>query len=239
MNDMSAELKKEIAAAGSITILTGAGISAESGVPTFRGTGGLWRNHRAEDLATPEAFQRDPTLVWQWYQWRRKLLSTKKPNAAHLALSTLETNTANFTLITQNVDGLHQAAGSQKVITLHGDIWMLRCTVCAQVFENKLHDLPPLPKCTSCRQLLRPHIVWFGEALDPEKLNAAIEACRTCEVMLVVGTSGVVQPAASFASIAKDAGAKVIEINPNPVLGDGADLSLVGPAAEILPQLIA
>ncbi len=232
------ELKKKIAAARSITVLTGAGISAESGVPTFRGTGGLWKNHRAEELATPEAFEQNPKLVWQWYQWRRKLLSTKKPNAGHSALFALEATRENFTLITQNVDGLHQAAGSRKVITLHGDIWNLRCTDCAEVFEDRSLDLAPLPKCPSCQHLLRPHIVWFGESLDSEKLTAAIKACRSCEIILVIGTSGLVQPAASFASIAGEAGAMVVEINPKPALGDCADLALVGSAAEILPQLI-
>ncbi len=232
-------VKKKIAAARSITVLTGAGISAESGVPTFRGPGGLWRNYRAEELATPEAFQRDPRLVWQWYQWRRKMLSTKKPNTAHAALVTLEAGVEVFTLITQNVDGLHQVAGSRAVITLHGDIWTLRCTGCGRIFEETSLNLPPLPLCRHCGHLLRPHIVWFGEGIDPEKLNAAIEACRSSEVMLVIGTSALVQPAASFASIAKEAGTLVVEVNPNPALNHCADVSLAGPAAEIVPQLIA
>lgn len=238
MSEIKPGIKKKIASTRSMTVLTGAGISAESGVPTFRGPGGLWKNHKPEDLATPEAFQRDPALVWQWYQWRRKLFSTKKPNAAHKALVTLENTVEHFTLITQNVDGLHQAAGSTDVITLHGDIWALRCTNCGRTFEDTALDLPPLPKCLACEHLLRPHIVWFGESIDSKKLNTALGACHSCDVMLVIGTSGLVQPAASFAAIAKGAGAKVVEINPEPVLEDCADLSLVGPAAEILPQFI-
>lgn len=231
-------VNKRIAEAGSITVLSGAGISAESGVPTFRGADGLWKNHKAEELATPEAFQRDPLLVWSWYQWRRKLLSTKKPNPAHTALVTLESAVEHFTLITQNVDGLHQSAGSRTVITLHGNIWKVRCTHCDRVFKDTSLNLPPLPLCHVCEHLLRPHIVWFGEAIDPEKLRLAIDACHSCEVMLVIGTSSVVQPAASFAPLAREAGALVVEINPNPALHSHADVSLAGPAAEIVPLLI-
>jgi len=231
--------RKKMEAASSLMVLSGAGISAESGVPTFRGADGLWKQYRAEDLATPEAFRRDPTLVWEWYQWRRALIATKKPNAAHDALVAMERSLKDFRLVTQNVDGLHSMAGSEKMVELHGNIWKLRCTACGRITEDHSLDLPALPKCQDCEALLRPHIVWFGEAIDPDNLQASIAACQTCEVMLVIGTSSLVQPAASFASIAKEVGAMVIEVNPNPALSHCADLLLFGRAAEILPQLLA
>ncbi len=231
--------RNKIEAASSLMVLSGAGISAESGVPTFRGAEGLWKQYRAEDLATPEAFRRDPTLVWEWYQWRRALIATKKPNAAHEALVTMERSLKDFRLVTQNVDGLHPMAGSEKMVELHGNIWKLRCTACGRITEDRSLDLPALPKCQDCDALLRPHIVWFGEAIDPENLQASMAACRACDVMLVVGTSALVQPAASFAAIAKTSGAMVIEVNPNPALTHCADLLLLGRAAEILPQLLA
>lgn len=230
-------VRKRLAGARAVAVLTGAGISAESGVPTFRGEEGLWKQYRAEELATPQAFRRDPKLVWEWYQWRRKLIASKRPNAAHAALVALEGSAPKFTLITQNVDGLHPLAGSQKIIELHGNIWKMRCTGCYQVIEDRSLDLPPLPKCPACSALLRPHIVWFGEAIDPANLNGSLKACETCEVMLVIGTSAVVQPAASFASIAKEAGALVVEINPAPALQGVADVSLAGPAAVLLPLI--
>ncbi|MFQ5543144.1 MAG: NAD-dependent deacetylase [Nitrospiria bacterium] len=229
--------REGIESAQSVVVLCGAGISAESGIPTFRGKEGLWKNHRAEDLATPEAFDRNPELVWAWYQWRRTLISTKKPNAAHLALVSLEKSAPAFTLITQNVDGLHALAGSRKMIELHGNIWKTRCTGCGEVTENRSQNLPPLPKCRQCKSLLRPDIVWFGEAIDPANLSQSIEACQRCDVILVIGTSAVVQPAASFASLAQNNGAMVVEINPVPSLPDKVDVCMAGPAAEIVPKL--
>ena len=230
-------VRERIATARSVTVLSGAGISAESGVPTFRGKEGLWKQYRAEDLATPQAFHRDPEVVWEWYQWRRKLIATKRPNAAHAALVKLEAAVPEFTLITQNVDGLHPLAGSRKTIELHGNIWKMRCTGCHQIIEDRSLSLPPLPKCLRCHVLLRPHIVWFGEAIDPEDLGRSLKTCETCDVMLVIGTSAIVQPAASFASIAKEAGAFVAEINPVPALQDVTDVSLVGSATEIVPLI--
>ena len=150
--------------AGSTVVLTGAGISAESGVPTFRGQDGLWQNFRPEDLATPEAFHRDPTLVWEWYNWRRGLIGKCAPNAAHETLASMETTLPAFSLITQNVDGLHRAAGNQHVLELHGNIWRMRCTVCNQVSTDDrvpLHAI--LPRCKACGEILRPDVVWFGE----------------------------------------------------------------------------
>ncbi|UVT20909.1 MAG: NAD-dependent deacylase [Nitrospira sp.] len=232
-------LKEKLSSAGSITVLTGAGISADSGVPTFRGTDGLWRNFRAEDLATPEAFERDPRLVWEWYNWRRELIAAKLPNAAHNAVVELERRCADFWLITQNVDGLHRDAGSQKLTEIHGNIWKVRCTDCGTVDNN--HDVPIaiLPTCRRCGSLLRPHIVWFGESLLAEDIEHCSTVLRNCDVLLVIGTSGVVYPAAGFASIAKQAGAFVAEINldstPQSAL---VDLSLQGRAKEIVPLLL-
>jgi len=184
------ELKARLTGARAVAVLTGAGISADSGVPTFRGADGLWRTYRAEDLATPEAFARDPRLVWEWYNWRRELIATKSPNAAHYALVDLERRVERFWLITQNVDGLHPAAGSQKLSEIHGNIWKVRCTQCGHVGTNRAVPIPIPPRCPTCNGLLRPHIVWFGESLDPADLERSLAAVRSCEVLLIIGTSG-------------------------------------------------
>ncbi len=233
------EIKARLASARAVAVLTGAGISADSGVPTFRGADGLWRNYRAEDLATPEAFARDPRLVWEWYNWRRELLATKSPNPAHHALVELEQRVERFWLITQNVDGLHPAAGSRKLSEIHGNIWKVRCTQCRQVHANREVPIPILPLCPACGGLLRPHIVWFGESLDPEDLDRSMAAVGSCEVLLIIGTSGVVYPAASFAALAKQAGAFVVEINLDPTPNSPiVDIALGGRAAEVVPQLM-
>jgi len=232
-------IRSKLVQAKSVSVLTGAGISAESGVPTFRGEGGLWRNYRAEDLATPEAFRRDPGLIWEWYNMRREKIALLSPNMAHKALASFEKKTADFTLITQNVDGLHEEAGSKNILELHGNIWKVRCTGCGKVAEN--HDLPIdiLPRCRDCGGLLRPHIVWFGEMLSTDIINEAYAALERCDILLVVGTSGVVQPAASMASMARQAGAYVVEVNieatPN---SQAVDEAVKGKAAEILPALL-
>lgn len=236
--DKIRQVRKRLVHAKSLTVLSGAGISAESGIPTFRGKEGLWKKYRAEELATPEAFQNDPKLVWAWYQWRRTLIATKKPNAAHKALVALEAQAASFTLITQNVDGLHEKAGTCSMIALHGNIWRMLCTACGQKTENHAESLPPLPRCESCRGLLRPDIVWFGEAIAAENLSRSLEACQQTDLMLVIGTSGVVQPAASFAAIAKEGGAFIVELNPQPSLSRLADLIFTEKAAVLLPQLV-
>jgi NAD-dependent deacetylase len=238
-NELIQSARVRFAAASRIAVLTGAGISADSGVPTFRGVDGLWRNFRAEDLATPEAFERDPRLVWEWYNWRREILATKKPNAAHHALVRLEERTQQFHLITQNVDGLHRLAGSQKLSELHGNIWKVRCTSCRLVIDNRDVPLSLLPHCHTCGGLLRPHIVWFGEALDDQVLAKCFRAVESCDVMVIVGTSGLVYPAAMLMPAGQANGAFVIEINldPTPYTSDVA-LSLQGRAKDILPLLL-
>jgi len=220
-----------------VVVLTGAGISAESGVPTFRGEGGLWRNYRPEQLATPEAFHRDPALVWEWYDWRRGLIGSCAPNAAHETLAEMEAALADFTLITQNVDGLHQAAGSRNMLELHGNIWRIRCVACGRTMENHQVPMPQSPpRCSECGGLLRPDVVWFGESLPPAVLDSAWAAAARCRSMLVIGTSAVVQPAASLPLVAQRNSAQLIEINPAETpLSVYAHQVLRGPAAEVLP----
>ncbi|MCE5243794.1 MAG: NAD-dependent deacylase [Desulfobacteraceae bacterium] len=231
-------VRDALAEAKSVVVLSGAGISAESGVPTFRGQGGLWRQYRATDLATPEAFARDPKLVWEFYNWRRELLEPLRPNAAHLSLAKLENRLSSFVLITQNIDGLHQMAGSRNVLELHGNIWKVRCTACGRLTEDRRVPLPLLPTCEDCGALLRPHVVWFGETLDPGILDRAYEEVLRCEVMLVIGTSGTVQPAASMGMLAGRNGALVVEINLEPTpYSDIYSVSIAGKAGEIVPQL--
>jgi NAD-dependent deacetylase len=222
----------------SMVVLTGAGISAESGVPTFRGEDGLWRQYRAEELATPWAFQRDPTLIWEWYDWRRGVIASCEPNVAHHTLAAMERQCEDFTLITQNVDGLHRRAGSQRLLELHGNIWQVRCTEENTVVENSAVPLPEVPPRCSCGAVLRPHVVWFGESLDPKTLAAAFRAVENCQLVLVIGTSAVVQPAASLPAIARDKGAYLIEVNVERTpLSAYADEVVLGPAAEELPRL--
>ena len=236
---MLEEARKWIADANSIVVLTGAGISAESGVPTFRGDGGMWRNFRAEDLATPEAFERDPKLVWEWYDWRRQLIAGVQPNAGHKALSRLEQAKAEFTLVTQNVDGLHDRAGSYRVLKLHGDIWRLRCTDCGADWPERRTPLPKLPPKCRCGAMARPGVVWFGEALPAGIMLEAQHATESAEMLLVVGTSAVVYPAASLIPFAKKAGARIVEVNTDETAATPmADASFRAPAGEVLPRLV-
>lgn len=224
-----------------VVVLTGAGISAESGIPTFRGPEGLWRRFRAEDLATPGAFARDPALVWEWYEWRRSKIAPVRPNPGHATLAKWEKDFPFFLLITQNVDGLHARAGSRRVLELHGNIWKTRCTAEGTIADNwdvPLREIPP--HCPDCGALVRPHIVWFGESLDPAVIDRASTECAASDVMLVVGTSALVYPAASLPEQAADAGAKIIEINPDPTpLSDRMTISLRGKAGEVLPAIDA
>lgn len=232
-------IQQKLASARSVTVLTGAGISADSGVPTFRGTDGLWRTFRAEDLATPEAFARDPRLVWEWYNWRRELIATKRPNPAHEAVAQMEQRFDRFWLITQNVDGLHRDAGSRKLSEIHGNIWMVRCTQCRCVTENRDVPIALLPRCSHCSGLLRPHIVWFGESLAEQDLLASEAALQSSDLCLIIGTSGLVYPAAGFGSIAKQAGAFVVEINLDATAQSGiVDAALQGRAKDVVPLLL-
>lgn len=225
--------------AENVVALTGSGISAESGIPTFRGKEGLWKTYRAQDLATPQAFARDPELVWEWYDWRRGLMSPKLPNAGHQVLAAWEEAIPQFALITQNIDGLHRRAGSRNVLELHGNIWRLRCTQEGTVVENHESPLSPLPPlCADCGALLRPHVVWFGESLDPDIIGQAFSLSARCDLMFVVGTSAVVHPAASLPLAALEAGAAVVEINPEPTpLTQHAAFSFRGKAGDILPRI--
>jgi len=223
-----------------LVVLTGAGISAESGVPTFRDAQtGLWAKFRPEDLATPEAFWKNPTFVWEWYQWRRQLIEKVKPNAGHLALAALENQVPKMTLITQNVDNLHQKAGSHRVIELHGNIMRSKCSVEMILVEPpKDHD-EAIPRCPHCGSYLRPDVVWFGETLPKEAWMEAEEAARTADVFLSVGTSSVVYPAASLPWTALSQGASVIEINPEETpLSDHVTFALAGKAGEVLPAML-
>lgn len=222
-----------------VAVLTGAGISAESGIPTFRGEEGLWKTYRAEELATPHAFTRDPRLVWEWYDWRRGIIGSKDSNPGHEVLAGWEKLFPSFHVITQNIDGLHQKAGSQKILELHGNIWKLRCTEEGTITEDHTAPLGEIPPhCPYCGALLRPHVVWFGESLDASILQSAFALSSSCEVMFVVGTSAVVQPAASLPISAGQSGATVVEINPDPTpITAYADFSFRGKAGDILPKI--
>jgi NAD-dependent deacetylase len=222
-------------------ILTGAGISAESGIPTFRDAQtGLWARYRPEDLATPEAFERDPDLVWQWYQWRRDLISRARPNPAHLAIAGLERLISKLTLITQNVDGLHQQAGSSAVIEFHGNIHRNRCSVEHQVLDVEVQGTTRPPRCPNCGALIRPDVVWFGEPIPSHALLLANAAAANCDLFLSIGTSSVVQPAAGLAALGRSCGAMIAEINSQEtLLSSAADVSLRGRAGSLLPALVA
>ncbi|ASJ00848.1 NAD-dependent protein deacetylase [Thermococcus gorgonarius] len=225
---------------------TGAGISAESGVPTFRGKDGLWKHYKPEELATPEAFERDPALVWDFYRWRMQKILEAKPNPAHYALAELERLGILRAVITQNVDDLHHEAGSENVIELHGNIFRVRCTSCS--YRENLKESgrirefvnsKDLPRCPQCGSLLRPDVVWFGEALPRTALERAFKLAEKSDVVLVIGTSGVVYPAAYIPYIVKEHGGKVIEVN---VRRSGitpiADIFLRGKAGEVMAKIL-
>lgn len=236
-----------LASARSVVVLTGAGVSAESGIPTFRGgMESLWKSFDPQTLATAEAFARDPKTVTEWYDWRRLKCREAEPNAAHLALAKLEHRIAarggRFTLLTQNVDRLHVRAGSVNVVELHGNIMEWRCTATHRATELPEGPLPtcPMPSPHSPGAFLRPNVVWFGEALPVEALQAAHEAVADCDVFMSIGTSAVVYPAAGFIEIAASRGARVIEINRDPTpFSRRVDWSLMGKAGEIMPVLLS
>ena len=248
--------------ANSLCVLTGAGISAESGLKTFRDAGGLWEDHPVEKVATPQGFAHDPKLVWRFYNARRKAADVATPNPAHLALARLESGLrrhakskpapANgngdaahehgpqpMTILTQNVDGLHQQAGSQNILELHGSVWKVRCTECGLVTDDHPIELPILPYCDECDGLLRPDVVWFGEDLNEEILEQAETAVEACDLFMAIGTSAVVHPAASFPELAAQLGVPIIEVNQEKTpISALAEICLLGKAGEILPKII-
>jgi len=239
LEDKIAQARQEIEKASNIVVLTGAGISAESGVPTFRGQEGLWQNFRPEELATPDAFWNDPKLVWEWYDWRRNAVKDAKPNPGHYALAELESSVPHLTLVTQNIDGLHQMAGSTNITEMHGNIWQIRCTKCGEIEQNFQVPLPELPpKCKKCGELGRPNVVWFGEMIGMDLIDKILRAIEECQVMLIIGTSGIVEPAASMGLVAKQTNKTVIEINLDETPSAGLyDIVIREKSGEVLPML--
>jgi NAD-dependent deacetylase len=236
---ISDKLKSLLSRKSRVVVLTGAGISAESGVPTFRGEEGLWKKFRPEELATFEAFMANPRLVWEWYEYRRKIIEEIKPNPGHLALVDFQRHFERFDLITQNVDGLHRQAGSENVIELHGNIKRNKCISCGKIYESLGEVLPGNPPQCPCGGNLRPDVVWFGEMLPPDAIHYAFEASSRCDLFLAVGTSAVVHPAASLPLIAGRNGAYLVEVNIEPTeITPQVDESLMGKSGEILPLLV-
>ena len=232
--------RKLLAESRRVCVLTGAGISAESGIPTFRDAlTGLWSKFRPEELATPEAFERNPKLVWEWYASRRERVAEAQPNAGHRALVALEQLIPEFTLVTQNVDGLHVRAGSRNVIELHGNIARTRCFGCEKLLDEASMRAGTPPTCAHCGALARPDVVWFGEMLPKAAIQAASLAARSCDVFLSIGTSTVVEPAASLPFLALESGARVIEVNPvRTPLSGMATCWLEGAAGAVLPGML-
>jgi len=241
MPDLAA-LAARLRRAARVTVVTGAGVSAASGIPTFRGAGGLWKKFRPEELATPQAFARDPATVWEWYAWRRELVARAKPNRAHEVLAGWSRRFPEFTLVTQNVDGLHERAGTRGVVRYHGSLWEVGCAEsCAESPRRWADDRVPFPemppRCPHCGGLLRPGVVWFGEPIDPEAHARAVEALD-CDVCLVVGTSAVVYPAAGLAAEARRRGAFAAEINPETTEASARlDVAIAEKAEVALEQL--
>lgn len=239
MNQLPRELRKIVQKSGRICVSTGAGMSAECGIPTFRGNEGLWRKFKAEDLATPDAFAHQPQLVWEWYLWRRQIVRKAEPHAGHFALADWEKRSKRFSLVTQNVDGLHSRAGSMALYELHGNLMDTICTLC-----DFRADLDPDLSQLSCPQCgkgkVRPGVVWFGESLPQDTFQAAFDAAVDCDLFICVGSSNVVYPAAQLPKVAKEEGAITIEINPSPSsLSENFDFYIPGAASAILPLLAA
>lgn len=235
---ITAGLRDRLRDGAPLVVLTGAGISAESGLATFRGPHGLWAGRDPLELATPQAFDDDPLGVWRFYDWRRRQAAIAEPNPAHAALAAWQLAQPDFTLITQNVDGLHERAGSREVVRLHGSLWRLRCVREGLEREDLRTDLGTLPARCDCGGLLRPAVVWFGEALPADAVALAERACRRAAVALVIGTSSLVFPAAALPRLALAAGAWVVEINPEPTpLTPFVHERLAGPAGQIVPRL--
>jgi NAD-dependent deacetylase len=225
--------------AENIGVLTGAGISAASGIPTFRGKDGLWKKYRPEELANPYAFSQNPELVWEWYLWRRNLIRKVKPNAAHFALVKMESMFGDVSIITQNVDNLHQRAGSRRVIELHGNIMRSKCSACGNLYDNEVDISGRIPQCPVCGSFIRPDVVWFGEPLPFDALEEARSIARKSQVFLITGTSGVVEPAASIPYWAKSHNAVLIEFNLEPTpLTEICDLYVHAPVDQVLPAVV-
>lgn len=240
--DVIYDLAARLTASRHTVFLTGSGVSAESGIATFRDArSGLWSRYRPEDLATPAAFRRNPALVWDWYQWRRESVARAQPNPGHRAIAEFERRLARVTLITQNVDGLHQRAGSSRVVEFHGNIMRSRCSLeqCGAVVEPAPVDTTSPPPCPRCGAWLRPDVVWFGEAIPSAALEMALAAVEDCDVILSIGTSSQVQPAAGLAAQASARGAFLVEVNPESTpITRRADCVLPGPSGRILPALV-
>jgi NAD-dependent deacetylase len=234
------EFLRRFARAERVVAFTGAGVSAESGVPTFRGAEGIWKKFKPEELATMSAFLRSPELVWEWYSHRKRIIAEIEPNPGHHALARLEHLFPHFALITQNIDNLHRRSGSRTVYELHGNIERNYCVKCGAPFSNAVVlRASGVPRCDRCGGTVRPDVVWFGESLPEEEWDLSLRAAQSAEVFLSIGTSGVVYPAASLPLQAKRSGAYLVEINPEPTpLTDVADLFLQGRSGEILPALL-
>jgi NAD-dependent deacetylase len=240
MSVVSGRLRKALSGARRVAFFTGAGISAESGVPTFRGNEGIWKKFKPEELATFSGFRQNPELVWEWYRMRKEVMTTVQPNAGHRAIVEFERH-YRVTVITQNVDNLHRRAGSSLVHELHGNIERNYCTGCGKFYtdaELRLAEVA-VPICPKCNGAVRPDVVWFGELLPEQEWKASVDAARWCELFFCVGTSGVVYPAASLPSVARQSGAMVVEINVEPTdLSPSVDESIYGPAGDILPRIV-
>jgi len=238
--DIPDELIRFLQKAERVAALTGAGVSQESGLRTFRDAQtGLWSQYKPTELASPEAYERDPKLVWDWYAWRREAIKGVRPNPGHYALVDMAHHVPDFSLITQNVDNLHRMAGSPQLIELHGNIQRVKCSLCGQQTEEWEEANGDIPRCEICDGLLRPDVVWFGESLPRAALESAVEAARGCQVFFSIGTSGLVQPAASLAYAARNRGAIVVEVNAVPTpLTKKVDFPLHGKSGEILPALV-
>ena len=231
------EVLKKLREAKRVIAFTGAGISEESGIPTFRGSGGLWGKYRVEEVATPEAFYSNPKLVWDFYLERRRGVSQAKPNLAHVAFSEWQNRFPFVGIVTQNIDGLHARAGSKQIQELHGNIWKIRCSECGVLEVDHALERKELPACKHCGGLLRPHIVWFGEPLDSAVVSESLEWMRSANIIFVIGTSGVVEPAAGFVRDAKLHGAMVVEVNIEKTALSGiADISIFGRSGQVFGE---
>ena len=238
--NISESLRSLLRTAESICVLTGAGISAESGVETFRRSNGLWSKLKPEELASFDAFMRNPELVWEWYNYRKKIILDVKPNPAHSALARLEELANDFTLVTQNIDNLHRRAGSKNILELHGNIERSYCIGCGKYFApGEITPEKKVPRCSSCNGIIRPDVVWFGEMLPEGVFETAVAAANRCELFFSIGTSAVVYPAASLPLTARNNGAYVVEINMEKTeISHNVQETLLGKAGEILPDLI-